>query len=282
MDSSHLFGITMIAYLLAAAFYLGLYIFKAERIGLIGMLLALGGAGVQTVAIGLRWYESYQMGVGHAPLTNIYESLVFFAWCTTCFYLALEFRFKTRIMGAFVMPCAAVAMAYASFSDRIDSQISPLIPALQSNWLIAHVVTCFIGYAAFAVAGGLGLMYLLKQSAENKNRNQTLAGSLPALPVIDDLTHKTIVFGFMWLSAGIITGAIWANEAWGTYWSWDPKETWSIITWFLYALTLHARFTRGWRGRRIAWLAILGFLAVFFTYFGVNFLLSGLHSYGSA
>jgi cytochrome c-type biogenesis protein CcsB len=282
MDSSQLFGITMIAYLLAAAFYLGLFVFKVERIGLIGVVLALGGAGVQTVAIGLRWFESYQMGVGHAPLTNMYESLVFFAWCTTCFYLALEFRFKTRVMGAFVMPCAAVAMAYASFSDRIDARINPLIPALQSNWLIAHVVTCFIGYAAFAVAGGLGLMYLLKQSAENQKHNHTLAGSLPELKVIDDLTHKTIVFGFMWLSAGIITGAIWANEAWGTYWSWDPKETWSIITWFLYALTLHARFTRGWRGRRIAWLAILGFLAVFFTYFGVNFLLSGLHSYGSA
>ncbi len=125
MDSSQLFGISMIAYLLAAAFYLGLFLFKIERMGLIGMLLALGGAGVQTVAIGLRWYESYQMGVGHAPLTNMYESLVFFAWCTTLFYLALEFRFKTRVMGAFVMPCVAVAMAYASFSDRIDCSDQP-------------------------------------------------------------------------------------------------------------------------------------------------------------
>lgn len=282
MDSSLLFGIAMIAYLLAAAFYLGLFLFKVERIGLIGMLLALGGGIVQTVAIGLRWYESYQMGVGHAPLTNMYESLVFFAWCTTFFYLALEYRSKTRVMGAFVMPCVAVAMAYASFSERIDDKISPLIPALQSNWLIAHVVTCFIGYAAFAVAGGLGLMYLLKDSTGSRGGSMALASSLPDLKVIDDLTHKTIVFGFMWLSAGIITGAIWANEAWGTYWSWDPKETWSIITWFLYASTLHARFTRGWRGRRIAWLAILGFFAVFFTYFGVNFFLSGLHSYGSA
>ncbi|MCL2457427.1 MAG: c-type cytochrome biogenesis protein CcsB [Desulfobulbus sp.] len=284
MDSSQLFGIAMIAYLLATAFYLGLFLFKIERFGLIGMLLALAGICAQTAAIGLRWYESYRMGVGHAPLTNMYESLVFFAWCTACFYLALEYRFKTRIMGAFVMPCVAIAMAYASFADRMDSKINPLIPALQSNWLIAHVATCFIGYAAFAVAGALGLMYLLKQRAENKpqQNNRSLTAALPPLPVLDDLTYKTIVFGFMWLSAGIITGAIWANEAWGTYWSWDPKETWSIITWFLYALTLHARFTREWRGRRIAWLAMLGFVAVFFTYFGVNFLLSGLHSYGSA
>ncbi len=283
MDSSQLFGVTMIAYLLAAALYLGLLLFRHPRIGLIGMVLALSGVVVQTVAIGLRWYESYQLGAGHAPLTNMYESLVFFAWCTTIFYLVMEYRFKARVMGAFVMPCVAVAMAYASLSDRIDSQINPLIPALQSNWLIAHVVTCFIGYGAFAMAGGLGVMYLIKNSADNKQNPATsLVASLPALKVIDDLTHKTIVFGFMWLSAGIITGAIWANEAWGTYWSWDPKETWSIITWFMYALTLHARFTRGWRGKRIAWLAIIGFFAVFFTYFGVNFLLSGLHSYGSS
>jgi cytochrome c-type biogenesis protein CcsB len=144
-------------------------------------------------------------------------------------------------------------------------------------------MTCFIGYGAFAVAGGLGMMYLLKKSAINHGRTEsTLTGGLPELKVIDDLTHKTIVFGFMWLSAGIITGAVWANEAWGTYWSWDPKETWSIITWFVYASTLHARFTRGWSGSRIAWLAIIGFVSVFFTYFGVNFLLSGLHSYGSS
>ena len=283
MDSSQLFGITMLAYLLSAAFYLGLLIFKQPRAGQIGMLLALAGVVVQTAAIGLRWYESYQLGHGHAPLTNMYESLVFFAWCTTLLYLYLEYRYKARVVGAFVLPCAAVAMAYASFSDRIDDRINPLIPALQSNWLIAHVVTCFIGYAAFAVAGGLGLMYLIKRRAVQRQAPaDSIGGSLPELRVIDDLTHRTIVFGFLWLSAGIITGAVWANEAWGTYWSWDPKETWSIITWFLYASTLHARFTRGWSGRRIAWLAIAGFVAVFFTYFGVNFLLSGLHSYGSS
>ena len=273
----------MIAFLLSAAFYLGLLIFKMPRLGWIGMLLAAGGVVVQTAALALRWVESYRIGAGHAPLTNMYESLVFFAWCTTLLYLYMEFRFKARVIGAFVMPCVATAMAYASFSDRIDDKISPLIPALQSNWLIAHVVTCFIGYGAFAVAGGLGLMYLLKQRSTGRNAPaDTIVGNLPELRIIDDLTHKIIVFGFLWLSAGIITGAVWANEAWGTYWSWDPKETWSIITWFVYALTLHARFTRGWGGNRIAWLAIVGFIAVFFTYFGVNFLLSGLHSYGSS
>jgi cytochrome c-type biogenesis protein CcsB len=283
MNSSQLFGITTLAYLLSSAFYLGLLVFKNKKIGRIGLWLAILGALVQTAALCLRWYESYQMGIGHAPLTNMYESLVFFAWCTTLFYIFMEYKFKAGVIGAFVMPFAFTAMAYASFAKGINQQISPLIPALQSNWLIAHVMTCFIGYGAFAVAGGLGMMYLLKQSAVNRGLSEnTLTGGLPELKVIDDLTHKTIVFGFMWLSAGIITGAVWANEAWGTYWSWDPKETWSIITWFVYASTLHARFTRGWNGSRIAWLAIIGFVSVFFTYFGVNFLLSGLHSYGSS
>lgn len=283
MDSSQLFGITTIAYLLSSAFYIGLLVFKGKKIGTVGLIFAIIGVLAQSAALGLRWYESYKMGIGHAPLTNMYESLVFFAWCTTLFYIFMEYKFKARVIGAFVMPFAFTAMAYASFAKGINQQISPLIPALQSNWLIAHVMTCFIGYGAFAVAGGLGMMYLLKQSAVNRGLSEkTLTGGLPELKVIDDLTHKTIVFGFMWLTAGIITGAVWANEAWGTYWSWDPKETWSIITWFVYASTLHARFTRGWRGSRIAWLAILGFISVFFTYFGVNFLLSGLHSYGSS
>ena len=283
MNSSQFFGITTLAFLLSSAFYIGLLIFKNKKIGLIGLGLAIFGATTLTAALGLRWYESYQLGIGHAPLTNMYESLVFFAWCIALFYIFMEFKFKAPVMGAFVMPFAFTAMAYASFAKGINQQIKPLIPALQSNWLIAHVMTCFIGYGAFAVAGGLGVMYLLKKSAVNRGWSEnTLTGGLPELKVIDDLTHKTIVFGFMWLTAGIITGAVWANEAWGTYWSWDPKETWSIITWFVYAVTLHARFTRGWSGSRIAWLAIIGFVSVFFTYFGVNFLLSGLHSYGSS
>ncbi|MCI5159333.1 MAG: c-type cytochrome biogenesis protein CcsB [Candidatus Electrothrix sp. AUS1_2] len=238
---------------------------------------------MHTAALGLRWHESYQIGIGHAPLTNMYESLVFFAWCTTLFYILLEIKFKARVLGAFIMPLAVTTMAYASLSTKINQDISPLIPALQSNWLLAHVITCFIGYGAFAVAAGIGVIYLLKHFAVKRKLPQNhLLSTLPELPVLDDLTHKTIIFGFMWLTAGIITGAVWANEAWGTYWSWDPKETWSIITWFVYALALHARFTRGWDGPRIAWLAIIGFLSVFFTYFGVNFLLAGLHSYGAS
>ncbi|WP_417914777.1 c-type cytochrome biogenesis protein CcsB [Candidatus Electronema sp. JM] len=282
MNSSQLFGITTIAYLLSSVFYIGLLVFRQRKAGQIGLALAVLGILLQTAGMGLRWQESYKMGIGHAPLTNMYESLLFFAWCAALFHVLLELKFKQAVVGAFVMPIPFLTLAYTSLSTAFSKDISPLVPALQSNWLIAHVITCFIGYGAFAVAAGLGKIYLIKQFAQNRKFSADgLTGSLPELRVLDDLIHKTIIFGFMWLSAGIITGAVWANEAWGTYWSWDPKETWSIITWFVYAFTLHARFTRGWSGARIAWLAVLGFISVVVTYFGVNFFLSGLHSYGS-
>jgi cytochrome c-type biogenesis protein CcsB len=282
MNSSQLFGFTTFAYLAASFLYIAIFVFRAKKIGMPALLLVIMGFLFNTGGIALRWVESYQQGAGHAPLSNMFESLVFFAWCIALFYLFLEFRYKNRVIGAFAVPFAFLSMALASLTG---AEIKPLVPALQSNWLIAHVMTCFVGYAAFAVAAGMGIMYLVRSTSIENGKEinpDGLLATLPSLKVIDDITHKTIVFGFLWLSAGIITGAIWANSAWGTYWSWDPKETWSLITWFVYAGALHARFTKGWGGKRIAWLAIIGFLAVVFTYYGVNYLLSGLHSYGSA
>ncbi len=263
----------------AAALYLIHWVFRVQKVGLLATVVTTGGLAIQTVAICLRWFESYQLGYGHAPLSNLYESLVFFSWVIVLVYLIIERRVQTRVIGAFATPFASLSMAYASFSPRVEDTIQPLIPALQSNWLIAHVVTCFLGYASFAVSCGLGLMYLLK--GKSKGKQETLRGVIPELRVLDDLIHQTMIFGFLWLGVGIITGAVWANEAWGTYWSWDPKETWSLITWFVYAAGLHARFVRGWAGKRIAYMSIFGFVSVMFTYFGVNFLLAGLHSYGS-
>ncbi len=282
MDSSQLLGITTFTYLFSTLLYVAILVFKAPRLGVVATLFTLVAWLIQTAGLALRWMESYQMGIGHAPLTNMYESVVFFSWTIIILYLLIEWKFKTKIIGAFAVPFAFLAMAYASFSTNISKTINPLIPALQSNWLIAHVVTCFIGYAAFAVAAGLGVMYLIKNgSKKGDQKPHGLISSLPSLETIDDIIHKTMVFGFIWLTAGIITGAVWANSAWGTYWSWDPKETWSLITWFIYAITLHARYTRGWSGTKIAYLSIFGFFAVLFTYYGVNFILSGLHSYGS-
>lgn len=284
MNSSTLLGITTFTYLFSTLLYVAVVVFKAPKIGKIATVFTAIAWLIQTAGILLRWSESYQMGIGHAPLTNMYESVVFFAWTIVILYLAIEIKFKTKVIGAFALPFAFLAMAYASFATDISKTINPLVPALQSNWLISHVVTCFIGYASFAVAAGLAIMYLIKSSRPNSDdtKNGDSSTRIPSLTVLDSIIHSTMVFGFIWLSAGIITGAVWANSAWGTYWSWDPKETWSLITWFFYALTLHARYTRGWSGKPIAILALIGFVSVIFTYYGVNFLLSGLHSYGSA
>ena len=279
MDSSQLLGITTFSYLFASFLYIAALVFRSKQIGVFATWFTIVALLIQTVGLGLRWIESYQMGIGHAPLTNMYESVVFFAWTIILLYLGIEWKFKTRTIGAFAVPLAFLAMAYASFAP-INKGINPLVPALQSNWLLAHVITCFIGYAAFAIAAALGVMYLIK-SYFGTEQNNGGSGLLPPLKVLDDIIHKSMIFGFIWLSAGIITGAVWANSAWGTYWSWDPKETWSLITWFAYAITLHARYTRGISGKTIAWLSLIGLLAVIFTYYGVNFLLSGLHSYGS-
>jgi cytochrome c-type biogenesis protein CcsB len=221
------------------------------------------------------------MGIGHAPLSNLYESVVFFTWTIILIYGILEFRYKYRVIGAFVVPFALLGMAWAQLS--LNSGIEPLVPALQSNWLLYHVITCFLAYATFAVACGISIMYLIKERLEGKDGNNPAGGLMsmfPSIKVLDDLNYKAIMVGFPLLTIGIVTGAAWANYAWGTYWSWDPKETWSLIVFFVYATFLHARITRGWVGRRAAILSVVGFVATIFCYLGVNLLLSGLHSYG--
>jgi cytochrome c-type biogenesis protein CcsB len=231
----------------------------------------------------MRWKESYDMGVGHAPLSNLYESVVFFSWTIVLIYSLLDLKYKYRVIGAFVMPFAMLGMSWAQLG--MNTGIEPLVPALQSNWLTYHVITCFLGYAAFAVACGVSIMYLIKASHDESGQTageSSVMGMFPPIRVLDDLNYRAIMIGFPLLTLGIITGAAWANYAWGTYWSWDPKETWSLIVWFVYAAFLHARFTRGWVGKRAAWLSVIGFAATIFCYLGVNLFLSGLHSYGSA
>ena len=281
MDSSLLLALTTFAYLGCTGLYLSGVIFRYQPVLLWGSYVGFGTLGVQTAAILLRWRESYQLGYGHAPLSNLYESLVFAAWAIMLIYLVTEMRSKQRALGVFPSLFAFLAMAYASFSTGVDSKIQPLLPALKSNWLIAHVVTCFLGYAAFAVSCGISILYLLRKAQPGNPEPPGIYAILPNVRQLDEFNYQMILFGFLWLSLGIITGSVWANSAWGTYWSWDPKETWSLITWFIYAALLHARTLKGWRGNRVAWLSLAGFGCVLFTYFGVNFLLSGLHSYAT-
>ena len=204
----------------------------------------------------------------------------FFAWTIVLLYLVVEWRTRNKSLGAFVTPMAFLAMAYASFSPSVNSQIQPLVPALKSNWLISHVITCFFGYAAFALSFGFSVMFFLKGRNRHGNTNLFLR-IIPGQGTLEELNYQMVVIGFLMLTLGIITGSVWAHTAWGSYWSWDPKETWSLITWLVYATVLHSRMARGWTGSKIAVLCIVGFFCVLFTYFGVNYL-AGLHSYASS
>jgi cytochrome c-type biogenesis protein CcsB len=280
MNSSFFLGITTFAYLITMVLYFYYLFFRSKTLGIIIRTATVIALLIHTTGLGLRWYESYQLGYGHIPLSNMYEALVSMSWCIVLVLIVMEQKFKTETMGAFVLPLVSLAMAYASLSPNVRDEIEPLIPALQSNWLTYHVMTCFLGYAAFAVSFGASIAYLLKNK-EAPPTTEEDSGSLPALEMLDELIYKANAVGFLLLGIGIITGAVWANYAWGSYWSWDPKETWSLITWLIYAAFLHARLTRGWRGRRTAVLSIIGFCGVLFTFFGVNYVLSGLHSYAS-
>ncbi|QCQ23309.1 c-type cytochrome biogenesis protein CcsB [Desulfoglaeba alkanexedens] len=279
MTSSFLLSLTTFAYLVCSLCYLAGVTFRFRPFLLCGTATGAFTLVIHSAGMLLRWKESYDLGFGHAPLSNLYESLVFGAWSIMLVYFLLERRSKQRALGVIPSVLAFLAMAYASFSPEIDSRIQPLIPALKSNWLIAHVITCFLGYAAFAVSLGISVVYLLKKKDNPGHGSSGVLGMFPTSRQLDELNYQMILFGFLWLSVGILTGSVWANSAWGSYWSWDPKETWSLITWLIYAAVLHVRAVRRWRGRKVAWLSMLGFASVLFTYFGVNFLLSGLHSY---
>jgi cytochrome c-type biogenesis protein CcsB len=277
MEESKLIGLCIFLYLASWVSYLVYAAFRKKTAGVTGDVLVVSGLLLQTFSIGLRWWDSHRLGIGHAPLSNLYESMVFFSWAIGLIYLVAARRLKTKILGALVMPLVCLSLASTSL---MNPEIQPLVPALQSNWLTAHVVTCFMGYAAFAVASTFSLLYLLK-TRRTAHSPAMPPRDLPAADVLDEFSYRMISVGFPLLSLGIITGAAWANSAWGSYWSWDPKETWSLIVWLIYAAYLHARISRGWKGRRAAWLSLAGFAATIFCYLGVNLLLSGLHSYAT-
>jgi cytochrome c-type biogenesis protein CcsB len=274
--SSKLLGWVILLYFIGSLTYLVAAVFQQRRLNSLARGATLLGWGVHTVSLVWRWIESHQMNIGHAPLANFYESLLFFSWAVICISYLSFWRQVHDYVGSFIAILACLLLAYASFGGHA-SQIMPLMPALKSNWLIIHVITCFLAYAAFALACGAAVIYFFL--ARRPNPPATQKKSLVAVQDMDDLIYRAIMIGFFLLTVGILTGAVWAESAWGRYWSWDPKETWSLITWLVYAGLLHARLARGWQGKRIAVLAVVGFMAVLFTYFGVSFLLPGLHAY---
>jgi cytochrome c-type biogenesis protein CcsB len=273
----YLFNVALLIYIIAFVCYLLYVVTRQQTVGRFAFWVIIIGFFIHAAGLVVRWRESYVTGYGYIPLANMYESLVFFSWAIVLVYLIVDIRYRQRTIGVIASPLAAISIAVTSLVPGVKSDIRPLIPALQSNWLAIHVITCFLGYAAFAIAFGISVVYMIQSHRESSPRGPIRW--LPVSHILDEINYKAIVIGFPMLTLGIITGAAWASYAWGSYWSWDPKETWSLITWFIYAAFLHARYTREWRGKKTALLSIGGFCAVIFTYFGVNFLLAGLHSY---
>jgi cytochrome c-type biogenesis protein CcsB len=206
----------------------------------------------------------------------MHQASSFFAWSIVIIFFFLEYRYKIGIMASFIMPIVFSLMLVSSIFPR---EIQPLTPELQSYWLPIHTVFAFLGYAAFAVACGISIMYLIQEHYLKSKHRGGLFLRMPSLQVIDEINYRLIALGFPLLTLAIITGALWAESAWGAYWRWDPKEVWSLLTWFTYALVLHVKLTVGWRGKRAAILSIIGFSAVLFTFFGVNLLLQTIHSF---
>ncbi len=270
-------------FIFSAVLYLMNLFAPDSFIGKLGTMSAWLGVYAGGSALLLRWYESYLISpdIGHAPVSNLYEVFILLFCITSLIYLALEHRYKVRTLGAFIMPLVAAGVFFGIWLGSVgQADIKPLVPALQSYWMKIHVPLNFVGYGAFAVACGIGMMYLVRTHLEKKGRATKLLSSFPTLEQLDDLTYKAVAIGFPAFTLATILGAAWAAEAWGGYWSWDPKETWALIVWLVYGAYLHVRITHSWRGTSLAWWAVAGFVITLFCFVGVNMYLSGLHSYG--
>jgi cytochrome c-type biogenesis protein CcsB len=270
MDIS-LFKATVFFYLLGTFGYLAYLIIPRKAVSQISFILLLSGFFSHTVS-----FIGRCLIAGYTPITNLYESLSFFSWTIVGFYFLLHLRYQLPTLGSFVSPFALLLVLSASV---LPKEILPLPPVLRSFWLPIHVLFSFLGDGAFALAFSAGIMYLTQEYQIKRKKGGILYRLLPSLEVLDNLNYRCLTLGFPLLTVGIITGSIWAEYAWGSYWSWDPKETWSLITWLLYAALLHQRLVVGWRGKKAAIMAIVGFLSVIFTFLGVNLILPGLHSY---
>jgi cytochrome c-type biogenesis protein CcsB len=264
-------------FFLSTLFYWGGLATKSEFGGAIGSKLCWAAVILGFTGMLVRWYESYLVGadIGHIPVSNLYEVFILFCMITALFYLYYEQHYATRQLGPFVLLIVSAAVGFLLWYmiSREAHEIQPLVPALQSWWMKIHVPANFIGYGTFSLAAMVGVAYLFKSKG-------LLADRLPSLEVLDDVMYKSIAVGFAFFTIATILGALWAAEAWGGYWSWDPKETWALIVWLNYAAWLHMRLMKGLRGQVAAWWALIGLLVTTFAFLGVNMFLSGLHSYG--
>jgi cytochrome c-type biogenesis protein CcsB len=271
-------------YVMATVVYFVALFSDAEFPGKVASAMTWSATTMGFVGLMVRWRESYLVGldVGHIPVSNLYEVFILFSIITALLYLYYERRYETRALGGFVLLVISAAVAFLLWYtfDRQAADIQPLVPALKSYWMKIHVPANFIGYGAFSVAAMVGAAFFVRNKAEKTNTFGRVSKAIPATDVLDDLMYKSIALGFAFFTVATILGALWAAEAWGGYWSWDPKETWALIVWLNYAAWLHMRLTKGWRGKPMAVWAIIGLFVTLFAFLGVNMFLTGLHSYG--
>jgi len=254
------------------------YLFvKQEFYGSLATFMVWAASIFATAGLLIRWFESYlvDLDVGHIPVSNLYEVFVLFCLIASLIYLFYEEKLQTKKLGPFVLIVINAAVGFLLWYTLAKNAdvIQPLVPALQSYWMKIHVPANFIGYGAFAVAAMVSVAYLL-------TGNGFWNRYLPPKEILDEMTYRLIAIGFIFFTIATILGAVWAAEAWGGYWSWDPKETWALIVWLNYAAWLHLRLIKGLRGNILAWWSIGGLLITTFCFLGVNLFLSGLHSYG--
>ena len=272
MHSEDLFLITVALYCGATAFYLWSLVGGPGGTSRPASVLAWLGLAAQSAGIALRGVEEHRV-----PFVNLFESLIVVAWALICIYLAMERRYRITGLGAFACTVAAAAIACGSALPRgVDAA---LMTAIQNRWSGIHIASSLVSYASFSLAFGAALGYTLQERLLKSKRIAVLRMRLPSLDTVDRFAYGTVAIGFPMLTLGVVTGAMWARTAWGAYWSWDPKETWALITWLVYAAYLHIRIVQGWRGKWANRLLVVGFGCILMTFFGVNYLPYGLHKY---
>ncbi len=266
-----LFNSVVAVSFVACSVYLVFFFSQREKLRKVARMILIGSGILQTLYILSRYLIA-----GYTPITSQHEAVVFFAWSVTWAYLSFHWRYSVKNFGTFVSVLVLIMLLIAASVSR---EFQPLAPALQSIWLPIHAGVAVMAYGFLALAFCGAIMYLLQERELKSKKFGFFFTRLPSLDALDQLNNHCLTAGFGLLTLGIITGSVWARQAWGTYWHWDPKETWSLITWFLYAAQIHQRFTLGWRGKRAAVMSIVGFCSVLFTLWGVTYLLGGVHSY---
>lgn len=267
-----LFQSVMGVTLVASAVYLVFFVTQNKKIRRIARLILLISGILQTCYIFSRYLLA-----GYTPITTQHETVVFFAWSTTWAYLSFRWRYTVKNFGTFVSLLILCLLTAAAFASR---DIMPLKPVLQSWWLPVHAGVSLVAYGFFSLAFCGGLMYLLQERELKSKRFGYFFSRLPSLDALDQLNSHCLAIGFVFMTLGIVTGSVWTRQAFGTYWQWRPKEVWSLIAWFVYLIQLHQRFTVGWRGKRAAVMALVGFAIVIFTLWGVMYPLGGVQTYG--